>query len=64
MKRLRTFKSIGNFFSNFFRKVSGSGLTDAEREANQWTASREDLAWQREMDAANTAINELRLEAG
>lgn len=49
------FQNIGNFFSNWFRKISGSGLTDAEREANKWTAEREDLAWQRQMDAANTA---------
>lgn len=43
-----------NNLGNLMAKVTGSRLTDAEREANEWTASREDLAWQRTMEADNT----------
>ena len=31
-------REFGGFFSNLMDKWSGSGLTDAEREANAWTA--------------------------
>ena len=44
-----------NWLGNLFAKYSGSRLTDAERQANAFTAYREDLAFQREMAAANTA---------
>lgn len=43
-----------NNLGNLMAKVTGSRLTDAEREANAWTASREDLAWERTMEADNT----------
>lgn len=53
-------ESIGEFFSglfsNLWNKFTGSGLTGAEREANAFTAAREDLAWNRQMEASNTAF--------
>lgn len=44
-----------NLLSNYFRKVSGSSLTEAEREANDWSAQQTTIAWERQMNAANTA---------
>lgn len=43
-----------NKAGNMIAKYTGSRLTDAEREANQWTASREDLYWDKQMEAENT----------
>lgn len=43
------------YLGDLLRKYTGSALTTAEQQANAWTASREDLAWSRQMDAANTA---------
>ena len=49
-------ESLGsNWLGNLFAKYSGSRLTDAERQANAFTAYREDLAYQRDLAAANTA---------
>lgn len=52
-----TANDIGNqnLGGNLTAKYTGSRLTDAEREANAFTAGREDIAWQRQMDASNTA---------
>lgn len=52
-----TANDIGNqnMLGNLVAKYTGSRLTDAEREANAFTAQREDLAWQRQMEASNTA---------
>lgn len=44
-----------NYFGNWMRSVSGSALTDAQREANAYSASREDVAWERQMAARSTA---------
>lgn len=44
-----------NWLGNLFAKYSGSRLTDAERQANAFTAYREDLAFQRELAASSTA---------
>lgn len=44
-----------NTIGNYAAKMTGSRLTDAEREANAWTAQREDIAWQRQVEMANTA---------
>lgn len=44
-----------NLAGNLAAKYTGSRLTDAEREANAWTAQREDIAWERQMQASNTA---------
>lgn len=43
-----------NMLGNLVAKFTGSRLTDAEQQANAFTAQREDLAWQRQLDAANT----------
>lgn len=53
----KTAEDIGhqNMLGNFVAKTTGSRLTDAEREANAFTASREDLAWERELGASNTS---------
>lgn len=45
-----------NYLGNYFKQATGAGLTDAEKEANAFTASREDLAWNRQMEASNTAF--------
>lgn len=45
-----------NYLGNYFKQATGAGLTDAEKEANAFTASREDLAWNRQMQASNTAF--------
>lgn len=52
-----TANDIGNqnLAGNYLAKSTGSRLTDAEREANAWTAQREDIAWERQMEASNTA---------
>lgn len=36
--------------SNFWKKITGSGLTGAEREANEWSARQAELAFEREAD--------------
>lgn len=43
-----------NKAGNLIAKYTGSRLTDAEREANEYTASREDLYWERQIEAENT----------
>lgn len=52
-----TANDIGNqnMLGNWVAKTTGSRLTDAEREANAFTAQREDLAWERQMQASNTS---------
>lgn len=36
-----------NGYKNMQKSVFGTGLTDAQKEANEWTAQREDTAYQR-----------------
>lgn len=50
-----SYTNVSGALDNVLAKLSGSRLTDAEREANAFTAQREDLAWQRQMYASNTA---------
>lgn len=50
----KPFFNLGGILNGFLNKVTGAGLTPAEREANAFTAEREDIAWQREMNASNT----------
>ena len=47
--------SFGALINSVISRLTGNALTGAEREANEWTAEREDIAWQRELDASNTA---------
>lgn len=49
------YTNLGGALDNLGKKVTGSGLTRAEQQANAFTAQREDLAWQRQMAASNTA---------
>lgn len=46
------------------KQFLGTGLTGAQQEANEFTASREDLAWQRSLEADNTkyqrTVNDMR----
>lgn len=48
------FSNVEAAFDSAENKYLGTGLTEAEREANAFTASREDIAWQRQMEADNT----------
>lgn len=52
-----TANDIGNqnMLGNWVAKTTGSRLTDAEREANAFTAHREDIAWERQLQASNTS---------
>lgn len=47
--------SIDEFFRDLSKKYLGKGLTDAEREANSFSAEQANIAFQRELDASNTA---------
>lgn len=44
-----------NLLGNYAAGVTGSRLTDAQREANVWSAQQAELAFNRELDASNTA---------
>lgn len=51
--------------SNIYRKYTGSGLTDAEREANEWTAQREDTSYQRTTgDMLSAGLNPAMMYGG
>lgn len=45
---------------NYMAKQTGSRLTDAEREANEWTASREDLAYERSKMAYQNQVADMQ----
>lgn len=49
------YTNVSGMLDNVLARISGSRLSDAEREANAFTAAREDLAWERQMYASNTA---------
>lgn len=44
-----------NLLGNLAAQYTGSRLTDAQREANAWSAEQTNLAWNRQLEAANTA---------
>ena len=46
--------SQGNMLGNYLSKMTGSRLTDAEREANSWNEMQVLSAWNRQMEADNT----------
>lgn len=46
--------SQGNMLGNYLSKMTGSRLTDAEREANEWNEMQVLSAWNRQMEADNT----------
>lgn len=52
----REYSDIGNQnnLGNLFAKVTGSRLTDSEREANEFNASQAELAFNRELQADST----------
>lgn len=43
-----------NLLGNYMAKMTGSRLTDAEREANEWNRQEVLSAWNRQMEADNT----------
>lgn len=45
----------GNALKGIMNRLTGAALTPAEREANEWSASQAELAFNREMEASNTA---------
>lgn len=50
--------NLGDVIKGAINKYTGAGLTPAEREANAWTAEREDTRWQREVaDMQKAGIN-------
>lgn len=53
-------KFVGGLIPSLFMKLTGSGLTMAEREANEFSAQQADLAFQREASesATNRAFQE------
>lgn len=45
----------GNALEGIMNRLTGAALTPAEREANEWSASQAELAFNRELEASNTA---------
>lgn len=50
------FKDSDSWLGNFMKKQTGSGLSQDVQDANAFTAEREDIAWNRELEASNTQI--------
>lgn len=50
MKEYVDSSDIARGISNWWDKVTGKGLTDADKEANQFSASQADLAYQRQRE--------------
>lgn len=56
--------TLSDVFGSIVSSLTGAHLTGAQREANAFTAEREDLAWARQMEASNSqyqrAVNDMR----